>query len=97
MLPRDFTQQENTIAQELTKMGIRYEQQAPIGNFTVDILCPIEGIVIEVDGPWGHLNKADRKRDEELLKLGIEKVIHVKDITREGIRQTLEKELKWQE
>ena len=98
MLPRDYTAQENLIARVLTEMGIRYEQQTSMGDrYIVDFLCVLEGIVVEADGPFGHLSKADRKRDEELLKLGVNQIIHIKSTTKEGIRKVLDEELACQE
>ncbi len=78
-------------------MGLRYEQQAPIGNYTVDFWLATEEIVIEADGVYGHLSKADEKRDAELLELGVEKVIHIRATTQQDVRETLENELKCQE
>ena len=53
-LPKDFTKQENLIAEELSEMGMRYDQQVPMGKYTLDFWVPEIGLVIEADGVDGH-------------------------------------------
>ena len=89
MKPRDFTVQENTIAEVLSDLGLRYEQQYSIGSRTVDFYLPEMKSVIEADGVYGHLRKADRKRDSELADLGICNIYHVRDLTKPDILETL--------
>ena len=55
MLPRDYTQQENLIANQLSEFGLRYDQQVPINQFTADFFVPELGLIIEADGVYGHL------------------------------------------
>ena len=89
MKPRDFTVQENYIAEILTDLGLRYERQYSIGSRTVDFYLPEMKSVIEADGVYGHLRKADRKRDSELVSLGICDIYHVRDLTKPNILETL--------
>ena len=90
MKPRDFTVQENYIAEILTELGLRYEQQYSIGSRTVDFYIPEMKSVIEADGVYGHLRKADKKRDLELMSLGISDIFHIRDSTKSTILDTLE-------
>ena len=89
MKPRDFTVQENTIAEVLSDLGLRYEQQYSIGSRTVDFYLHEMNSVIEADGVYGHLRKADRKRDSELVSLGISNIYHIRDLTKPDILETL--------
>ena len=89
MKPRDFTVQENHIADILSDLGLRYEQQYSIGSRTVDFYLPEMNSVIEADGVYGHLRKADRKRDSELLGLGICEIYHIRELTKPNILNTL--------
>jgi len=86
---RDFTIQENYVAEVLTELGLRYEQQYAIGSRTVDFYLPEMRSVIEADGVYGHLRKADRKRDSELMDLGVKDIFHVRDTTKSTIFDTL--------
>jgi len=86
---RDFTIQENYVAEVLTELGLRYEQQYSIGSRTVDFYLPEMRSVIEADGVYGHLRKADRKRDSELMDLGVKDIFHVRDTTKSTIFDTL--------
>ena len=46
--------------------------------------------MIEADGVYGHLRKRDVKRDADLMRIfGIENILHVKDSTKEGVKNTL--------
>ena len=89
MKSRDFTVQENYVSEVLTELGLRYEQQYSIGSRTVDFYLPEMRSVIEADGVYGHLRKADRKRDSELMDLGVKDIFHVKDTTKPKIFDTL--------
>ena len=89
MKPRDFTVQENHIADILSDLGLRYEKQYSICSRTVDFYLPEMNSVIEADGVYGHLRKADRKRDSELLGLGICEIYHIRDLTKPNILNTL--------
>jgi len=86
---RDFTVQENYIAEILTELGLRYEQQYSIGSRTVDFYLPEIKSVIEADGVYGHLRKADRKRDFELMNLGVKDIFHIRNTTKPTILDTL--------
>ena len=90
MLPRDYTKQENLIADQLSEFGLRYDQQVPINQYTADFFVPELGLVIEADGVYGHLRKRDAYRDSEIMRIfGIENILHIKDTTKEGIKATL--------
>ena len=88
--PRDYTEQEELIANQLSEMGLRYDQQVPINQFTADFFVPELGMVIEADGVYGHLRKRDAFRDSEIMRVfGIENILHIHDNTKEGVRETL--------
>lgn len=89
-LPKDYTTQENLIALELSDMGLRYDQQVPINQYTADFFVPELGLVIEADGIYGHLRKRDAFRDAEIMRVfGVENILHIHDNTKEGVRDTL--------
>ena len=89
-LPKDYTKQEQLIADELSELGLRYDQQVEVYPYTVDFFVPELGLVIEADGVYGHLRKRDVKRDADLMRIfGIENILHVKDSTKEGVKNTL--------
>ena len=78
--PRDFTKQENLIAECLDEFGIRYEQQLEFFPYIVDFFVAELEMVIEADGIYGHLQKKDKKRDEYLLKhQNITHIVHIKE------------------
>ena len=90
MLPRDYTKQENIIADTLSEFGLRYDQQVPIDKYTADFYVAEIGLVIEADGVYGHLRKRDAFRDSEIMRVfGIENILHIHDNTKEGVRETL--------
>ena len=94
LLPRDFTEQENLIAECLDEFGIRYEQQLEFYPYTTDFFVADIKMVIEADGFYGHLQKQDAKRDEYLLKhKNIDYVIHIKEKTLQEIKDKLWLEL----
>jgi len=89
-LPKDYTTQEKLIADELSELGLRYDQQVDVYPYTIDFFVPELGLVIEADGIYGHLRKRDIKRDGDLMRIfGIENVLHIKDSTKEGVKDTL--------
>ena len=65
--PTDFTNQENIIADCLSEMGMRFEQQKQFYTYTVDFWIPDLKFVIEADGVYGHLKKRDMQRDITLM------------------------------
>ena len=88
--PKDYTQQENLIAAELSRLGLRYDQQVEVYPYTVDFFVPELGMIIEADGIYGHLQKRDTKRDADLMRVyGIENILHIKDSTKEGVKDIL--------
>ena len=94
MLPRDYTDQENIIAEYLSEWGIRYETQAPFPPYTVDFYIPELSMVIEADGVFGYLGKRDRIRDRNLIQTGdILIVLHCKETTKGKIKEFLWREL----
>ena len=94
ILPKDYTEQENIIAEYLSEFGLRYEQQHKFWPYTADFYISELKLVIEADGKYGHLRKNDTKRDGGLLKLEeIEHVIHIRERTKEKIKEILWQEL----
>ena len=90
LLPKDYTKQENLIADCLDFFGMRYEQQCEFGPYTTDFYIPDIKMVIEADGKYGHLYKKDVKRDHVLIiDHGVEYILHVRDSTKERIKNTL--------
>ena len=88
--PKDYTKQEQLIAAELSRLGLRYDQQVEVHPYTVDFFIPELGMIIEADGIYGHLQKRDTQRDANLLRTyGIDNILHIKDITKEGVKNTL--------
>ena len=91
---KSFTPQENLIAKVLDETGLRYARQVPIGNYTVDFLITEMDVIIEADGPFGHLAKRDAKRDADLIEMGFEEVWHLEEKTYKDIKDRLWQELK---
>jgi len=92
LLPKDFTEQEKTIADCLSRLGLRFTEQFNILTYTVDFWVAELSMVIEADGPIGHLRKADAKRDEALLsnsEIEVEHVLHITGKTKEPIMEEL--------
>ena len=52
--PRDYTDQENLIADCLSKFGMRYDQQVYYHPYIVDFYIPEIKMVVEADGVYGH-------------------------------------------
>ena len=94
MRPKSFTPQENLIAKVLEETGLRYPRQVHIGNYTVDFLITEMDVIIEADGPFGHLAKRDIKRDADLIEMGFNEVWHLKEKTYKDIKDRLWQELK---
>ena len=89
-LPKDYTSQENLIAECLSGFGLRYEQQAEFFPYTVDFYIPEIKMVIEADGKYGHLRKRDIKRDLFLGEQdGVKYVLHIKEFTKGRINTSL--------
>lgn len=90
MLPKDYTQQEMVIADVLSEIGLRYDQQVPIAGYIADFFIPELGMVIEADGIYGHLKKRDVKRDADIMRIyGVENVLHIKENSKVGVKDTL--------
>ena len=89
-LPKDYTQQENIIADCLSDFGLRYEQQADFYPYSPDFYIPEIKMIIEADGKYGHLRKRDIKRDIFLVEQeGVDDVLHIRDVTKQKIKDTL--------
>ena len=90
MLPRDYTKQENIIAQVLSELGLRYDTQVPINQYTADFFVPELGMIIEADGIYGHFKKRDIKRDADLMRIyGVKNILHIKENSKVGVQDTL--------
>ena len=88
--PKDYTKQENIIAECLSEFGLRYDQQYSFSPYTVDFFIPEIRMVIEADGVYGHLRKRDIQRDQVLVNdYGIEYVLHIKETTKKEIKEIL--------
>ena len=80
--PKDYTDQEYKIAECLSDLGLRYEQQADFFPYILDFYIPELKMVIEADGVYGHLKKRDEIRDIALLVYQeIESVIRIREST----------------
>ena len=89
-LPRDYTAQENIIADCLSEFGLRYEQQADFAPYTPDFYIPELKMIVEADGKYGHLRKSDNKRDSFLIQQeDVEHILHIKDFNKEQIKANL--------
>jgi len=81
LLPKDYTKQENIIAELLSEFGLRYDQQVEFGKYTVDF---------HINGIYGHLRKRDVLRDANLHTFpGVEYIIHIKENSKQGIKDVL--------
>ena len=90
VLPKDYTPQENIIADCLSELGIRYDEQHVFWPYTADFYIPELNLVIEADGRHGHLRKNDVKRDAVLLEVEeIKYIIHIRETTKEKIKNSL--------
>lgn len=94
MKPRDYTEQENLIAECLSEFGLRYEQQFDFHPYTVDFFIDEINMVVEADGVYGHLSKRDTIRDYNLVNVhGVQHVVHIKETKKGGIKEILWQEL----
>ena len=85
-LPKDYTKQEQLIAEELSELGLRYDQQVEVYPYTIDFFVPELGMVIEADGIYGHLKKRDVKRDADIMRIyGVEHILHIKENSKVGL------------
>ena len=92
--PKEYTKQENIIADCLDEFGMRYSQQTSFPPYTVDFYVSEIQRVVEADGVYGHFTKRDEKRDLDLKKYdGIDGIIHIKEITKKDIKEKLWLEL----
>ena len=90
ILPKDYTAQENIIAECLTEFGLRYDQQHEFLTYTVDFWVPEVYVVIEADGVYGHLRKRDTQRDLNLIA-GTEAkwVLHITQTNKKEIKEII--------
>ena len=90
MRPRDYTFQENLIAECLSEFGLRYDQQYAFYPYIVDFYIPELNMVIEADGKYGHLKRRDMRRDIELSQdMEVGYILHIKANTRKEINKLL--------
>lgn len=88
--PKDYTPQEQIIAQVLDEFGLRYEQQYPTSTYTLDFYIAELSMVIEADGIYGHFRKRDKKRDLALVQYPhIEHILHIEDTIYPEVKETL--------
>jgi very-short-patch-repair endonuclease len=82
---KDYTSQEKTFAKCIEEFGLRYQTQYSFPPYIVDFYIPEVQLVIEADGMFGHLKKADAKRDANLLNnygKEIRKVFHISETSK---------------
>jgi len=90
LLPKDYTTQENIIAECLSEFGLRYEQQMDFAPYRPDFYIPEIKMIIEADGKYGHLRRRDVKRDVWLSKHDeVEYILHVRAFTKKKIKEIL--------
>jgi very-short-patch-repair endonuclease len=90
MLPRDYTVQENLIAERLSTYGLRYDQQYDFYPYTVDFWISELNLIIEADGVHGHLQKRDKQRDFDLMgHPSVEWILHIIGTTKQDIEEEL--------
>tara|TARA_R110000824_G_scaffold115716_1_gene266866 strand:+ start:472 stop:783 length:312 start_codon:yes stop_codon:yes gene_type:complete len=90
VLPKDYTRQENLIADCLSEFGMRYAQQYSFFPYTVDFYLPEINMVIEADGTYGHLKKRDLQRDTDLVtKHEVDYILHIIHVKKDDIKETL--------
>ena len=88
--PRDYTSQENIIADCLSEFGLRYSQQYDFYPYTVDFFISELNMVIEADGVMGHLKKRDAERDLILsTKHEVAHILHINETTKVKIKDVL--------
>ena len=88
--PTEYTAQENLIAECLSDLGFRYEQQTHFSRYRVDFWIPELKLVIEADGVYWHLKKRDTQRDIELMEnSSIEYIFHIRADTKKRIEEEL--------
>ena len=76
--PKFDTSQERLVAEALSSLGLRYKEQQEFGQYTVDFWIPEINVVVEADGPHGHYNKRDLKRDADLYsEHNVNLIMHV--------------------
>lgn len=89
LLPKDFTQQEQFVAQCLDELQLRYTQQVEFDKYIVDFLIE-NSIILEADGFFGHFRKADKLRDDALRQCnGVSGIIHIKSLRKEKIKKEI--------
>lgn len=92
MYRKDFTAQEKIVSDCLSSLGLRFTEQAPFNNYTVDFWIPELSMIVEADGKFGHIAKADAKRDWNLMQWEspkVEYVLHIKETTPDGVMEEL--------
>ena len=77
----------------IEESGLRYTTQSRFGTYDVDFYLPEIEVVIEADGPFGHLSKRDKLRDDSLLDMGVAEVWHFRENTLKTIKDRLWQEL----
>lgn len=89
-MPSKFwTKQEKLIQRCIEESGLRYISQARFGIYDVDFYLPEIEVVVEADGPFGHLAKRDAYRDGKLKDMGVEEIWHFRENTLETIKGRL--------
>ena len=90
---RHGTKQEKLIERCIEESGLRYLAQAKFGQYDVDFFLTEIDVVVEADGPFGHLSKRDERRDKDLRDMGVAEVWHFREKTLQDIKERLCQEL----
>lgn len=55
----------------ISTWGLQYQEEYPVGPYSLDVYLPEMHLGLEIDGPW-HNKKKDRKRDAAIKEQGID-------------------------
>jgi len=84
-----FNSYHTQVCKALSRRGIQYMEEYPIGPYSVDIYLPEIGRLVELDGP-GHWRKKDKARTLAIMRLrpDLGEIVRIKVGT--PIREALE-------
>ena len=69
------------------ELGRKFRRQARVGHFVVDFYCPVEQLVIEVDG---DIHRARRTRDRDRQRMLESAALRVLRVTAEACERNLD-------
>ena len=88
---KEYTKQENLIAECLDSLGIRYAQQISCGKYILDFVIE-STIALEADGVYGHFSKREKERDL-YVKTCYNYIVHIESQSKKEIMKELEEKL----